>query len=125
MRRLIRLAIYLFIVFVVLAVAGILLLNTIVKQVIESRLRTATGMDVRVGAVDVGLLTPTVTFENFKIYNTADFGGSLFMDMPELHVEYDPSAFRAGNLHFKLVRLNLAEVDIVQDKNGRLNVQGL
>src|ERR1700728_4638923 len=109
MRRLFRLALFLFIVVVVLVVAGLLLLNTIVKQVIESRLRQATGMDVRVGLVDVSILSPTITFENFKIYNTADFGGSIFIDMPELHLEYDPWALRAGNLHFKLVRLNLAE----------------
>lgn len=124
-RRVFRWALYLFVILVVLAVAAILLLNTIVKQIMESRLRQQTGMDAQIGRVDVGLLTPTVTIENFKLYNPAEFGGSLFMDMPELHVEYDLSAMRAGNLHFKLVRLNLAEVSIVQDKKGRMNLQDL
>ena len=110
MRRLFRWALYLFIVLAVLVVAGILLLNTIVKQVVESRLRSSTGMDVRIGQIDVGLLSPTLTIENLKIYNTADFGGSVFLDMPELHMEYDPHAIRAGQFHFKLVRLDLAEV---------------
>jgi uncharacterized protein involved in outer membrane biogenesis len=125
MKRLIRWAIYLFIIVVALAVAGILLLNTMVKQVVQSRLRTQTGMDVRIGEIDVGLLSPTITIENFKLYNGADFGGSLFLDMPELHLEYDPLAVRAGQLHFKLVRLNLAEVAVIQDKKGRFNVQDL
>ena len=82
-------------------------------------------MDVQIGMVDVGLLTPTITIEGLKLYNTADFGGSIFIDMPELHLEYDPFAFRSGQLHFKLVRLNLAELALVQDKKGRLNVQDL
>jgi uncharacterized protein involved in outer membrane biogenesis len=125
MRRLIRLAVYLFILLVVLIVAAVLLLNTIVKEVVQSRMRASTGMDARIGRIDVGLLSPTITIENFKLYNTADFGGSLFIDMPELHLEYDPLAVRSGKLHFKLVRLNLAEVALVQDKTGRLNVRAL
>jgi uncharacterized protein involved in outer membrane biogenesis len=122
MRRLFRWAFRLLILFIILVVAGILLLNTIVKQVMESRLRAA-GLDARIGQVDVGLLSPTLTIENLKIYNPADFGGSILIDMPELHMEYDPYAMRKGNLHFKLVRLDLAEVAIIQDKNGRYNVQ--
>ena len=125
MRRLIRLALYLFVVLVVLVVAAVLLLNTIVKQVVQSRMRARTGMDARIGQVDVGLLSPTITIENFKLYNTADFGGSVFIDMPELHLEYDPLAVRSGKLHFKLVRLDLAEIALVQDKKGRLNVRDL
>ncbi len=125
MRRLIRWAFYLFFVLIVLAVAGVLLLNTIVKQVVESRLRSRTGLDPRIGLVDVGLLSPTITIENLKLYNTADFGGSVFIDMPELHLEYDLGAIRSGILHFKLVRLDLAEVALVQDKQGRMNVQDL
>jgi uncharacterized protein involved in outer membrane biogenesis len=123
MRFLFRWAIFLFTILVVVVVAGILLLNTIVKQVMESRLRANTGMDARIGSVDVGLLTPTITIEKFRLYNTPDFGGSLFIDMPELHLEYDPTAFRSGALHFKLVRLNLAEMALIQDKKGRVNVQ--
>ena len=124
MRRLIRWALYLFVLLVVLVVAAVLLLNTIVKQAIQSRFRARTGMDARIGQVDVGLLSPTFTIENFKLYNTADFGGSIFIDMPELHLEYDPLAIRSGKLHFKLVRLDLAEVALVQDKKGRVQRAG-
>jgi uncharacterized protein involved in outer membrane biogenesis len=123
MRRLIRLALYLFIILVVLVVAGVLLRNTIAKEMVESRLRARTGMDVRIGQIEIGLLSPTLTFENVKLYNTADFGGGIFIDMPELHLEYDPQAMRAGALHFKLVRLDLAEFALVQDKKGRSNMK--
>lgn len=124
-RRFVRWIFCLFILVVVLLVAAILLLNTMAKQFVESRLRLKTGLDPRIGQVDVGLLSPSVTFENVKLYNKADFGGSLFVDMPELHLEYYPAALLAGKLHFKLVRLNLAEVSLVQDKKGQVNVQDL
>ena len=125
MKRLIRAALYLFIILVVLAVAAVLLLNTIVKQVVESRMCAGTGMETRIGLIDVGLLSPTITIENFKLNNTPDFGGSVFIEMPELHLEYHPRAIRSGKLHFKLVRLDLEEVAVVQDKKGRSNVQDL
>jgi uncharacterized protein involved in outer membrane biogenesis len=123
MRRLVRWALYIFIVLTVMVVAGVLLLNSIAREIVESRLRARTGMDVRIERIDVGLLSPTITIENLKLYNTADFGGSIFIDMPELHLEYDPQAIRSRQFHFKLVRLDLAEVAVVKDKKGRFNVQ--
>ena len=125
MRRLFRAALYLFIILIVLLAAAVLLLNTLAKQVVESRMRAGTGLETRIGLVDVGLLSPTVTIENFKLYNTADFGGSVFINIPELHLEYDLLAVRSRQLHFKLVRLDLAEISLVQDKKGRSNVQDL
>lgn len=124
-RRLFRWALYLFIIFVVLVVAGILLLDTIVREVAEYRIRAETGMGVKIGKLSIGLLNPTVTIENFKMYNTPEFGGSQCLDIPELHVEYDRQAARAGKIHLKLVRFNLAEVDVLQDKNGHSNFDEL
>jgi uncharacterized protein involved in outer membrane biogenesis len=125
MRRLIRWAIYLVIFAIVLAVAAILSLDRIVKEVMENRIRHATGMETEIGQVEVGLLSPTITIKNFRLYNTPDFGGSVFIDMPELHLEYDPFGVRSHSLHFKLVRLDLAEMSLIQDKRGRVNFQEL
>jgi hypothetical protein len=112
---------------IVLAVVGvvavILLLDTISKEILVSRLRSQTGMEVKVSAVHVGLLSPTMSVEGLKLYNTAEFGGSVCLDMPELYIEYDASAFRSGQFHLNLLRLNLAEVSVVLDKNGRNNFE--
>jgi hypothetical protein len=62
-----------------------------------------------------------VSIEGLKLYNTADFGGSLCLDMPELHIEYDPSALRARQLHLTLLRFNLANLSVVVDTHGRKN----
>jgi uncharacterized protein involved in outer membrane biogenesis len=124
-RRLFRWALFLFILVVVLFVAGVLLLDTIVKQFVQSRLRAETGMEVKIGKMDIGLATPTIAIEDFKIYNPPDFGGSLFLSIPEIYVDYDWDAMRAGKLHLRLVRINLAEIDIVQDKQGRLNIESI
>ena len=124
-RRLFRWALYLFIVVVVLIVAAVLLLNTIVKQIMQSRLRSETGMDVAIGKVDIGLSTSTISIEDLRIYNTPEFGGSLFLSVPEIFLDYDRDAIRGRKLHLNLLRLNVAEMDVVKDKKGRMNIDSV
>jgi hypothetical protein len=124
-RRLFRIALYLFIILVVLLVAAILLLDTIAREIAQNRIYAETGMEAKIGKMSIGLLSPTVTIENFKLYNTPEFGGSQCLDIPELHIEYDVQAARAGKVHLRLVRFNMAEVDILQDKNGHSNFDQL
>src|SRR5665213_3267189 len=125
MRRLIRWAVYLVIIVIALFAAAILLLDRVVKEVMISRIHQGTGMETEIGDVEVGLLSPTITIKNFRLYNTPEFGGSIFLDMPELHLEYDPFRLRSRELHLKLVRLNLAELSLIQDKKGRVNFEEL
>jgi uncharacterized protein involved in outer membrane biogenesis len=124
-RWLFRIALGLFIVLVVAVVAGILLLDTILREVLISRMSAATGMGVEISSVHVGLLSPTMTIKGFKLYNTAAFGGGLCLDMPELHVEYDPAAVRMRMIHLPLVRLNLARIELIEDKQGRSNFDAI
>ncbi len=72
----------------------------------------------------MGLLSPTLTVENLKLHNTAEFGGSPLADVPELHLEYDRGALAFRKLRFKLVRLQLRELNIVESKAGRTNIIG-
>jgi uncharacterized protein involved in outer membrane biogenesis len=109
----------------IVAVAGILLADTLAREFLVSRLRSRTGMEVKISAVHVGLLSPTISIDGFKLYNSADFGGSLCLDVPELHIEYDPAALRSRQLHLTLMRLNLADFSMVWDKQGRMNFDAI
>jgi uncharacterized protein involved in outer membrane biogenesis len=125
MKTLFRWAFRLFILLIVLLVAAVLLMDTIVRAVAERSLRRQTGLDVKIGKFEIGLLNSKVTIENLVIYNSAEFGGSPLIDMPELHVEYDRDMLFANKLHFKLVRFNLAQLNIVEDAKGRRNLDVL
>jgi hypothetical protein len=120
-----RWAFRLFVVGVVLLVALLLLKDTLVKSLAQRRIRSQTGLEVRIGKFETRLLTPTVTIENFKLYNSAEFGGSVFIDMPELHLEYDPAAMASRKLHFTLVRFSLADVGVVENKDGLSNLESI
>jgi hypothetical protein len=110
---------------IVLLVAVILLKDQILRSVLESRIRAATGMEARIGSVRTHLMEPVITFKDFVLYNTADFGGGPFLDMPELHMEYSADANGRADLKFKLVRLNLKELNIVESADGRTNITAM
>jgi uncharacterized protein involved in outer membrane biogenesis len=117
--KIIRWLIFLVIVSIVIS---LLSMNTVFKAVIEKRVRDATGMDADIGKLSFGLLTPTVTIENFKLYSPPDFGGTPFLKISELHAEYDLAALRKHELHLTLLRLNLDEINVVKNQAGRTNV---
>lgn len=116
-----RWAFRLLILLVVLVVAGILLLDTFAREYVQYQIRHQTGMDVKIEKVRIGLMYPELTIENMVLYNTAAFGGSPFIEMPELHIEYDRDALAGRKLRCKLMRFNLARINVVEDKKGHRN----
>ena len=125
MKFLFRWAFRLLVLLIVLAVALVLLKDTLVKSLAENRIQAETGLEVRIGRLEMGLLTPTLTIEDFVLYNTAEFGGSPFIDLPEIHVEYDRQDLALQRLHLKLVRFHLRELNIVENQQGQTNLAAI
>lgn len=119
-----RWAFRLLILAIVLVVALILLKDQILKNIAESEIRKSTGMDVKIGALQVSLTRPVFNLENFVLYNTAEFGGGTFLDVPDLHLEFYPDASKR-ELRFKLVRMNVRELNIVQSLQGHTNISSI
>ncbi|MGA2242381.1 MAG: hypothetical protein ABSH11_10140 [Verrucomicrobiota bacterium] len=115
----------LFLLAVVSIVILLLSLNSILRVWAEHRIRAQTGMEAEIGRFSLGLTEPTVTIQNFKLYNPTNFGGTLFLDIPEIHVEYDRAALARHEIHLTLLRFNLGELDIVKNEAGRTNIFSL
>jgi hypothetical protein len=107
---------------VVLVIIFLLSLNSILRVLIEHNIRAQTGMDAEIGQFKLGWLAPTIEIQDLKIYNTPKFGGAPFLDIPEIHVEYDRTALLEGEIHLTLLRFNLAELDIVKNRDGQMNI---
>jgi len=110
---------------VVLVVIFILSLDSILRVVVQHNIRAQTGMDAEIGRFHFGLIEPVVTIQNLKLYNPPNFGGTPFLDIPEIHVEYDLSALAKNQIHITLLRFNLGELDIVKNASGRTNLFSL
>ncbi len=115
----------LFVLAVVLVVVFILSLDSILRVVMENRIRAQTGMDAQIGKFTLGLVEPTITIKDFKLFNPPSFGGTLFLDIKEIHAEYDRDALKKSELHVTLLRFNLAELDIVKNEAGQTNILSL
>ena len=115
----------LFLLVVVLVVIFFLSLDTIIRVVMENRIRAQTGMDAQIGKFTLGLVEPVITIKDFKLFNPPSFGGTPFLDIKEIHAEYDRAALAKSELHVVLLRFNLAELDIVKNEAGQTNIFSL
>jgi hypothetical protein len=125
MKFLVRWTFRFFVVLVVLAVALVLLKDALLKSLAENILEAQTGMDARIGKLELGLLAPKLTIEELKLFNRAEYGGSPFLHMSELHLEYDLAALPWRKIRFKLVRLAIQEINIVESSNGQTNLMAV
>jgi hypothetical protein len=110
---------------VLLVVIFFLSLDTILRVVAENRIRAQTGMDAEIGTFHLGLTEPVVTIKDLKVYNPPEFGGTPFLNIPEIHVEYDRDALLKNQIHVTLMRFNLGELDIVKNEAGQTNLLSL
>jgi hypothetical protein len=119
----------LFITLVTLVVVAIIVLllsyNSILRVTMEHQIRAQTGMDAEIGKFSLGLIEPTLEIKDLKIYNPPDFGGAPFLDISEIHVEYDRAALARKEIHITLMRFNLGELDIVKNQGGQTNIFAL
>jgi len=99
--------------------------DSLLRLVAQQRIRSQTGMDVEIGKFSSGIFSPVVTIENLKLYNTAEFGGTLFLAVPEIHFELDPGDLVHHRIHVTLMRFNLAELDVVRNEMGQTNFVGI
>jgi hypothetical protein len=110
----------------VLAVIFFLSLDSILRVMLEHNIRAQTGMDAEIGKFHLDLFSPVITIKDFKLYNPPDFGGTLFLDIPEIHAEYDRAALlNKSELHVTFLRFNLGELDVVKNLAGQTNIFAL
>ncbi|MBM3879127.1 MAG: hypothetical protein FJ387_05340 [Verrucomicrobia bacterium] len=108
-----------------LVMALVLLKDAILKELLELELRQQTGLQTKIGELEVRLFSPTVSVERLRLFNPPEFGGSPFLDIPELYLEYDRLALAAHQLHLRLLRVQVAELTLVQSLDGRKNTDWL
>lgn len=117
---------FILVVLVVAIVVGLLVSrDAIAKTAIEQQIRAHTGMDVKIGKLKTSILSPIATIEDLTLYNTADFGGTPFLKISELHIEFDREALAYRELKLKLLRLTVAELSVVKNDLGQTNIVNL
>lgn len=121
MKRSRRLAVVLVAILVGLA----LIKNEIAKVAVINGVKAVTGLGVSIDHLDLGLLTTRVSVKGVKVLNPKGFDEPVMVSIPELYVDYDVGAVLKGKTHLELVRLQLDELTVVKNAEGRVNLHSL
>ena len=124
-RRVLRWIIGIVAVLLLLLAAAILFRNPLLKTITCRNIKGNTGLEATMGGFDLDLGKSSLQITRFRIYNAAAFGGSIFLDIPEIFCEIDPRDTAQGKIRFKEVRFNLSEANVVRDTNGLTNIEAL
>ena len=113
-------------VMVAAVLAGLLLAkNVLIKLAVSQGIKAVTGLDVQIGGLDVGLFNTRVSAKNVRVMNPAGFEDRVMVSLPELYVDYDLGSIVKGKPHLETVRVHLAELVVVKNQQGQVNVNSL
>ena len=105
---------------------GLLLAKDPILQAITRRgIEESTGLRAEIGEFKSEFGTTAVHIRNLRLYNQKEFGGALMANVPELLLDLDPELAAVGRLHFRSLKLNLTELNVVKNLKGRFNLEGV
>ena len=110
---------------VVLLFGFCLVRDFLVKSIIGSVVANITGAPTRVGGLSLSLIRQTVKISDFKMYNPKGFRNDILVDIPKMGVAYDLGVLITGKIHLKQLDLEIKEIGMEKNKEGKLNVDSL
>ena len=99
--------------------------NSLVEYALKSQVKQASGMEVTIDRVDVGLIGANVRLEGLSIVNTPEFGGADFLRIPLLFLGSDLCSLFGSPKKINEIKLHVAHVGIVKNSAGELNLSQL
>ncbi|HXJ57971.1 MAG TPA: hypothetical protein VNU68_15050 [Verrucomicrobiae bacterium] len=97
----------------------------LLRRLAESSIQKNTGMRAEIGELKSSLGSGAFEVRDLRLYNLKEFGGSILARIPHLLVDFDTQQAAHSVFHLRRLQLNLAELHVVRDQSGRLNLDGL
>lgn len=113
------------IIIVIVLVGLAVVKDFLIKTAITTMGPKVVGAKIEIGGFSLGLLTQKIRITNFKLYNPPGFPNEPMVNFPEIRLDYDVMAFIQGKLHARLIIVNMKEMSVVINKEGKLNVDSL
>jgi hypothetical protein len=98
--------------------------NLIARASVEYGAKKITGFPLTIGSVDLEVFSGKVDVHDLKLMNPPEFTEPMFVDMPELYVDYRLGSMISGTPHVNDMLLNIKQLVIVKNKTDS-NVQKL
>jgi hypothetical protein len=105
--------------------AGSIIKDQVIKSAITIIATQVTGAPVHINGFSLGVFNQSVRISGLKVYNPEGFSKSILVDLPKINVRYDLGALLKRKLHLVNVGIEIKEIGLEKNKEGRLNVDEL
>jgi len=99
--------------------------DQILRGVIASTTTAVTGAPTKIDHFALRVFKNSVHIKGFKMYNPEGFPKEVFVDIPEVEIDLNVGALLKKKIHIQKVTLDLNEVVIIKNKEGKLNIDAL
>jgi len=110
---------------VVLLVCISIFKNQVIKFVVTKAASSITGAPVHMDGFSLNIVSSTIHISGFKMYNPSGFPEGTLVSCPKIKVIYDRASLFKQKRHFLLVEIELKEMGLTKNKEGKLNVDSL
>lgn len=110
---------------VVLLFGFCLVRDFLVKSLIDTVATSITGAPVSVGGLSLSVIRQSIKISNFRMYNPKGFARGVLVDIPRMSVALNLGALISGKIHLRQLELDIKEIGMVKNKEGKLNVDSL
>src|SRR6266446_4482943 len=110
---------------IVLLVVLFLSRNVIARVSVEIGAKKVTGFPLKIGSVDVGLFSGKLDVRDLTLMNPPEFQEKMFVDMPQLYVDYRLGSMLSGAPHINDMLINIKQLVIVKTDKGDSNAMKL
>ncbi len=102
-----------------------LLRDFLIKSLIGTVATSITGAPTRVGGLSLSVIRQSVKISGFRMYNPKGFSKDILVDIPRMSVVCNLGALITGKIHLRQLDLEIKEIGMVKNKEGKLNVDSL
>ncbi len=99
--------------------------NLIIKSVVTTAASDITGAPVHMDSFQLNIFNSTIRISGFKMYNPSGFPEGILVSCPKIKVIYDRASLFKQERHLLLVEIELEEIGLTRNKEGKLNVDSL
>lgn len=97
----------------------------LIKSLIGTVASGITGAPVSVGGLSLSMIKQSVRITNFKMYNPKGFPKGILADIPRMNITCNLGALITSKIHIKQLGLEIHQIGMVKNKDGKLNVDSL
>jgi uncharacterized protein involved in outer membrane biogenesis len=99
--------------------------DLIIKSSVEKGVEMVTGLRLKMAFFHAGILNHTVHIKGLELLNPTNFKDRTMLKIPEIYADYDLGAVFSGKMHLKVLRIDIAELYVIRNPEGFLNLDYL